>query len=177
MSSIYDEVEQDLETYTNRYIMSTELWSKFDIRDLTQVDFSLWKSIKLISDPSGKFSENLVEVPNNYGGIYIYSIHPGIIPNCGSYVMYIGMASKTDHENLRTRIKQYQKETGASYTRERLHRLFRKWGDYVYLHYLPVDASREEIAELEDRLIASLTPPCNAEIRVKSVKTAVKAFN
>ena len=46
MSSIYDEVEQDLEAFTNTYIMSTELWSKFDIRDLEDVDFSLWKSIK-----------------------------------------------------------------------------------------------------------------------------------
>jgi len=177
MSSIYDEVEQDLESFTNTYIMSPELWHKFDIHDLTEVDFSLWKSIKLIDDTSGKFSEKITDVPNNYGGIYVYSIHSSIIPNSGSYVMYIGMASKTDYENLRARIRQYQKETGPDFTRERLHRLFKKWGNYVYLHYLPVDASREVILTLEDRLIASLTPPCNADIRIKSVKTAVKAFN
>ncbi len=177
MSSIYDDVNQDLEAFRNTYIMSPELWSKFDITDLTEVDFSLWQSMKLIDDDSGKFSENIKDVPDDFGGIYVYCIQPTIIPNCGSYIMYIGMASKTGAENLRTRIRQYQKEMGDNYERDRLHRMFVKWGDYVYLHYLPVDASRETILTLEDRLIASCTPPCNSDIRIKTVKHAVRAFS
>ena len=41
-----------------------------------------------------------------------------------------------------------------------------------------VDAGEEVITALEDRLIGAFgKPPCNAEVRVKSVKEAVRAFN
>ena len=86
------------------------------------------------------------------------------------------MASKTQHENLRARVRSYQIEFGAEFTRERLHRLFVRWGKYVYVRYLPVDAEISLIEELETRLINTVIPPCNAEYRVKSVKQAVNAF-
>ena len=41
-----------------------------------------------------------------------------------------------------------------------------------------VDANGDVITALEDRLIGAFAkPPCNAEVRVKSVKNAVRAFN
>ena len=68
-------------------------------------------------------------------------------------------------------------EFGVNYTRERLHRLFAKWGPYVHVHYLPIDEDKETIQELETRLIATMIPPCNADIQAKSVKRAVRAFS
>ena len=181
MSSIYDidiynPIEDDLEAFQNTYIMSPELWRKFNIDDLAGVDFSKWKRIKLIE--SGSFSDKLSTIPTKYGGIYIYCIEPEIVPNTGCYVMYVGMATKTRSENLRARIKSYSKQMGNEYDRPRLHRLFEKWEDYVYVHYLSIDASKEIIVALDDRLIGAFgKPPCNAEVCVKSVKKAVKAFN
>lgn len=176
MASIYDEVQCDLESYRNTYTMSPELWSKFDIQDLTEVDYSHWSALRLLNDAGSGFSEEVNQIPTDWGGIYVYAIEPGIIPGCGSYIMYIGMASKTPHENLRLRVKSYQKEIGPSFTRDRLHRMFQKWGPYVYVYYLPVNADRDTILELESRMIAVLVPPCNPEIRIKSVKHAVRAF-
>lgn len=173
MSSIYDDLDFDLEAFQNHYIMAPQLWSRFSLSDLTDVNFDNWKTIKLIKDENGQFSDKVNSVPDDVGGIYVYSIEPHIIPNCGSYIMYIGMTAK---QSLRKRVKQYQKETGNNYSRPKLHRLFNKWGEYVYLHFLPIEAPDETIVTVEDRLIAALTPPCNAEIRVESVKRAVKAF-
>ncbi len=181
MNSTYDldifgPIEKDLEAYTNTYIMSPELWRKFNIDDLVGVDFTKWERIKLID--AGTFSKKLSTIPSSYGGIYVYCIEPEIIPGVGCYIMYIGKATKTHYENLQARIKSYSKELGQSSERPRLNRLFTKWGEYVYVHYLTVDAGEEVITALEDRLIGAFgKPPCNAEVRVKSVKEAVRAFN
>lgn len=177
MASIYDTVESDLEAWQNRYIMSPELWSKFSLDELDAVDFTKWESMKLMNDSGDGFSDQTKDIPTKYGGIYVYTINPGIIPICGSYIMYIGMASKTPNENLRYRVRAYQKEIGSGYKRDRIHRLFTKWGKYVYVHYLPIDASEDVILELETRLIAAMVPPCNPDIRAKAVKHAVRAFN
>lgn len=178
MSSIYDEdLSFDLEAWRNEYIMSPQLWSMFAIDDLPNVDFTKWHSMKLMNDTGDSFSQEIRNVPTCYGGIYVYSICPGIIPDCGSYVMYIGKATKTPNENLRNRVRAYQNEIGRNYTRDRLHRLFSKWGKYTYLYYLPVDSDADTILELETRLIAAFVPPCNADIRAKGVKRAVRAFH
>ena len=73
-------------------------------------------------------------------------------------------------------MKSYQKEIGINYTRERLHRLFLKWGKYIYVYFLPINSDKKNIMELDLRLIGALIPPCNADIQAKSVKQAVKAF-
>ena len=180
MNSIYDKdifepIDDDLEKYINRFTMSPALWSKFSISDLPHVDFLNWKREKLIQN--GCFSSSLSSIPTQYGGIYIYCIEPGIVPNLGGYVMYIGKATKTTDENLRARVKSYAKYISDSETRPRLYRLFHKWGEYVYVHFLPVDSTDEEITALEDRLIAAYgKPPCNSDVRIKSVKIAVRAF-
>lgn len=176
MTSIYDPVESDLEAFQNRYIMSPELWEKFTLKGLKNVDFTKWKSIKLMNTNGDAFSNSLDLIPTEYGGIYVYTINPEVLPACGSYIMYIGMATKTSSENLRYRVKSYQREIGTNYTRERLHRLFLKWGKYIYVYFLPINSDKKNIMELESRLIGALIPPCNADIQAKSVKQAVKAF-
>ena len=40
MSSIYDELDFDLEAFQNHYIMSPQLWSRFNVDDLKDVDFN-----------------------------------------------------------------------------------------------------------------------------------------
>ena len=177
MASIYDApIESDVESFQNTYIMVPELWGRFKFDDLKEVDFSKWNSVKLINKEGTAFSEMVNQIPDNSGGIYVYSIEPGIIPNCGTYIMYIGMASKSKNQNLRRRVKAYQLQLGDRYNRDRLHRLFKKWGQYVYVHFLPIQADEKIILEVETRLIAAFIPPCNADIRARTVKKAVKAF-
>lgn len=174
MNSIYDEVDFDLESFIQPFIMAPELWRVFDINDLTDLDFDKWQTLKLLDDDENRFSDHIDLVPQDTGGIYVYCIQPSVLPLCGSYIMYIGM---TADQSLRTRVKQYQRELGPRYKREKLHRMFIKWGKYVHLYFLPVSSAKETIETLEDRLIASLLPPCNPKIRIESVKRAVKAFS
>lgn len=174
MGTLYDPVESDLMSYKVNFILSPELWQKFDLEGIN-VDYSKWERVKMIG-ADGKISPETNRIPNEYGGIYVYTIVSPIIPNGGNYLMYIGKATKTKNENLRARIRSYKKQFGDKYNRSKLHGLFKKWGDYVYVYYLPMKSTSEDITELEDRLIAAYgRPPCNKEILIKTVKDAVDA--
>ena len=175
MESIYGSIESELQSFGKSFILAPELWRKFHIDGIDNIDFSKWKRVKMMDD-NGKLSGYTNEIPSQYGGIYLYSIMPEIIPGCGCYIMYIGMASKTQNENLRVRVRSYKSQFGENYTRDRVHNLFDKWGEYVYVYYLPVEASTEAIEDLETRLIACFLPPCNSDIRDAVVKRKVKAF-
>ena len=174
MGTLYDLVESDLMSYKVNFILSPELWDKFDLEGI-DVDYSKWDRAKMIGDDGGISSETN-RIPKDCGGIYVYTIVSSIIPNGGNYLMYIGKATKTETENLRARVRSYKKQFGDKYNRSKLHSLFTKWGDYVYVYYLPMSSTSKDITELEDRLIAAYgRPPCTKEILIKTVKDAVDA--
>lgn len=174
MGTLYDLVESDLMSYKVNFILSPELWDKFDLEGI-DVDYSKCDRAKMIGDDGGISSETN-RIPKDCGGIYVYTIVSSIIPNGGNYLMYIGKATKTETENLRARVRSYKKQFGDKYNRSKLHSLFTKWGDYVYVYYLPMSSTSKDITELEDRLIAAYgRPPCNKEILIKTVKDAVDA--
>lgn len=172
---IYNPIKNDLKIYQCSFVLAPELWKKYSIDDLPDIDFKKWKRIKLMRD--GNFSKELSQIPTEYGGIYIYCIEPNIVPDIGIYVMYIGKATKTPNQNLRKRVQSYKRDLVDDETRPRIHRLLNLWGDSVYVYYLPINSNKEVITALEDRLIAAYgKPPCNAEVRCKSVRLAVRAF-
>lgn len=177
MSSIYEPIQSEITAFRRRFFLIPELWEKFKFDDLENVDFANWKKIKLMSEDGIFSDEEIKKIPTKYGGIYIYCIQSNVINEVDSYVMYVGMASKTKNENLRRRVSSYKSEIGVGYSRDRIHNLFNRWGKYVYVHYLPIDADREVIEELETRLIGCFIPPCNADIQDAEVKRKVKAFS
>lgn len=163
MESIYTPIESELQNYIRRFYLVPELWNKFNLSELQNIDFSKWQVAKML-DNDGNLSPETNKIPTKYGGIYVYTISPPVIPDCGTYIMYIGMASKTDSQNLRYRVRSYKTQFGEDYTRDRIHNLFSRWGEYVYVHYLPVDADRakpvgadENIALDEDDINAIIT--------------------
>ena len=174
MGTLYDPVESDLASFRIQFILSPELWKKFNIDDIN-VDYSKWARVKMIGE-DGRINPETNKIPDKYGGIYAYVIISPIIPNACNHIMYVGMATKTKTENLRARVRSYQAQFGDKYNRSKLHSLFTKWGDYVHVYYLPMSSSAEDIRMLEDRLIATYgKPPCNKEVLIKSVKDAVDA--
>lgn len=175
MESIYAPIEGEPQIFKKPFILMPELWERFKYDDLPEVDFTNWGKVKIL-DEDGNFSADLKNIPNEYGGIYIFCVVPNIIAECGSYILYIGMATKTDYENLRDRVKSYKTQMDEDYKRHRIHNMFSLWGDYMVVYYLPIDASVEVIQTLEDRLIACFVPPCNSDIRDVEVKRKVKAF-
>lgn len=174
MGTLYDPVQSVLNDFKPAFILSPELWGKFNL-DGINVDYSKWSRVKMI-DSNGELSSDTDQIPTEYGGIYVYAIVPPVIPNCGTYVMYIGMATKTEYENLRARVRSYKRQFGNKYNRSKLHSLFTRWGDYVYVYYLPMNSSSSDIKELEGRLIAAFgKPPCNKQVPIRTVKAAVDA--
>ena len=174
MGTLYDPVESDLASYQMSFILSPELWEKFNLEGIN-VDYSKWARVKMM-DADKELSDETNRIPNDCGGIYVYVIVSPIIPNGGNYLMYIGKATKTESENLRARVRTYKKQFGEKYNRPKLHNMFTKWGEYVYVYYLPMKSSAADIKEIEDRLIAAYgRPPCNKEILIRSVKDAVDA--
>jgi len=176
MSEYYDPVQADPEAYLNHFVMLPELWEAFDVGNLS-VDISHWECLKMLNEQCDDLNRQVSMIPTEYGGIYVYVIKPPVIPECGEYIMYIGKATKTNTQNLRKRVQSYKRELGKNYERDKIHRLFSKWGKYVYVRYLPVPDAKEKIEALEDSLIAALTPPCNPQIRSRRVKCAINAFN
>lgn len=174
MGTLYDPVESDLASYQMTFILSPELWEKFNLEGIN-VDYSKWARVKMM-DADKELSDETNRIPNDCGGIYVYVIVSPIIPNGGNYLMYIGKATKTESENLRAHVRTYKKQFGEKYNRPKLHNMFTKWGEYVYVYYLPMKSSAADIKEIEDRLIAAYgRPPCNKEILIRSVKDAVDA--
>lgn len=176
MEEFFDPVQVDPEAYMNHFVMVPSYWEDFEVSDLP-VDISQWECIKMFDEHCADLNTQITNIPTQYGGIYVYVIRPPVIPSCGEYIMYVGKATKTPNENLRNRVRSYKVELGPKYKRDKIHRLFKKWGRYLYVRYLPISECAATITELEDRLIAALTPPCNPQIRNKGVKNAVKAFN
>ncbi len=107
MGTLYDPVESDLMSYKQTFILSPELWSKFDLEGVN-VDYSKWNRVKMV-DTDGEISSETYNIPTEYGGIYVYSIISPMIPNGGNYLMYIGKATKTENENLRAGVRSYKK--------------------------------------------------------------------
>ena len=176
MSDLYDPVQVDPEAYINHFVMFPNYWEDFNVSDLP-VDISHWECIKMFNECGDDMNAQIANIPTQYGGIYVYVIRPPVIPSCGEYIMYVGKATKTPYQNLRNRIKSYKSELGSNYNRDKIHRMFKKWGKYIYVRYLPISECADTITELEDRLIAALTPPCNSQIRKPHVRHAVNAFN
>ena len=115
MGTLYDPVESDLASYQMTFILSPELWEKFNLEGIN-VDYSKWARVKMM-DADKELSDETNRIPNDCGGIYVYVIVSPIIPNGGNYLMYIGKATKTESENLRARVRTYKKQFGEKYNR------------------------------------------------------------
>ncbi len=168
------DVVQNLQSMTWPFCLSTELWRKCT-NDSFVVDLNHMKKIKYFADNSNKLSKEVDNLPNDSGGVYIYSIENGILPFLGSYIMYVGRARKTNSENLRARAKSHFNQYKRHEENERLERLFDNWEQYVYFSYLPLDQNGM-IDLVEDQLIMALTPPCNKEYPAPKVRKKLSAF-
>lgn len=78
MGTLYDPVESDLASYQMIFILSPELWEKFNLEGIN-VDYSKWARVKMM-DADKELSDETNRIPNDCGGIYVYVIVSPIIP-------------------------------------------------------------------------------------------------
>ena len=132
-------------------------WQSFDKDKFGSIISNTWYEEKFLDDATGSLNDNLTSLPKDKGGIYIFVAKPNIIPDTHMYILYVGRALSTDSQNLRKRVKTYIKDT-----RPRVEKMRKKWGNYLYIKYLPLSDNRM-IEELEKELIRVIYPPCNID--------------
>lgn len=156
------------------YTVSSMLWNKFILPNL-DISFNKWSSIKYLNDTGDDYNEDIVKVPSDKGGLYLFYAKCPVIPGITEYPFYIGRAMLTDGQNLRKRVKEYYSQYKREVDRPKIKLMFRYWADELHLAFLPLNEN-EQIVDLEKILINSLLLPMNDQIPDKEVRDAVKAF-
>jgi len=173
LSKAFD-LGEELTLKTIRYPLHPPLWSKYDI---SSVDLNIvnWNTIKYLNEACDDFSPEIGTLPNNKGGIYLFSIHCPIILGHTEFPAYVGRAQSTDNQNLRKRCREYFTKYLRDDERPKITRMIKYWGKYLYLNYFILDANDDTI-DYEKKLINSLLLPFNDAIPDIEIRQAVKAF-
>lgn len=137
--------------------LDIEKWDTMD-EEIKEAVSSGWNYIKYLDD-AGELSKDINNLPNDCGGIYIFLLRPDKIPRMHRYIMYIGRARRATSFGLRQRCRTY-----ISDTRPEVHRMIHRWGQDLYLYYLPIHESDEFISKVERELNRVIIPPCNSQI-------------
>lgn len=168
------ELQYCIQRHTQSFRLVPNLWENISLEESENISKELRPLKYLTKDERGEESinpeiNNLV--PNDAGGIYFFCIIPPVFESHVSYLMYIGRAQYSTSHNLRKRVKCYWRDE-----RPKLERLFRLWGDYLYLKWIPIKDENSKIRTLEAKLINSFLPPFNTEIPNIKIRQAVNAF-
>lgn len=117
-------------------------------------------------------SDEIKNLPENTGGIYIFYIKGITLPFIEKYITYIGRCQFTESQNIRKRAREYLKDD-----REKIKRMFAHWNKYLYYRYFP-DTDNNRIKANEAMLIRAIAPPFNEQIPNKiEITTSIKAFD
>jgi hypothetical protein len=161
--------------YECTYYLDPNRWRAIpdSIRDI--IHKQKWSELIKYLDSDGNLSEELNELPENEGGIYMFFIQGHTLPEFELYPAYIGRALNTDNQNIQKRIKCYLHESQMN-KRPKIVQLFESWKDYLYIRYF--HTSDNDLIEMEEKvLIRSILPPFNSEIPDRiDFKEPIKAF-
>jgi len=167
-----DIVDNSIPISKVEFILNPLFWNDFndDIKNQLH-SVPIWDEAKFLDD-RGKINPEMSRLPNKAGGIYLFVAKPNLIPNTHSYLMYVGRAHCSNHQNLRKRCREYIKVQ----KRPKITRMINTWGQYLYVRYLPL-TDNDLIDDLESEIISKILPPFNDSIPNKQIRNAVKAFS
>lgn len=166
---------EELKKKTLEFKLHQDLWNKYDFGVL-DIEFSNWKTIKYLNDDGSGFHDDIAELPNDKGGLYLFTIKCEVINGVTTYPVYVGRAQYTDNQNLRKRCREYFTKFKRDNERPRITKMFKYWSNELYLSFLELD-DNVEIIDLEKKIINSLLLPFNTEIPDTEIREAVAAFN
>ena len=93
-------------SYGLTYYHNPLRWEKFMkyLNGNPILDINNWTPEYKFYDENGKKSTLINQLPNDKGGIYIFYLKGICLPFFENYILYIGKASITDNENIRSRL-------------------------------------------------------------------------
>ncbi|MFN8352294.1 MAG: hypothetical protein U0U25_12580 [Flavobacteriales bacterium] len=158
-----------------KYHLFSEHWLSYDYEGVN-LQLANWETIKYLNDVGDDFSVDIDKLPDDEGGLYLFSVRCPIIAGMTEFPVYIGRALKTEHQSLRKRCRSYFTKYARNDERPLIHRMFKYWGPDLYLSFLRL-ADNAVTIEYEKKLINGLLLPCNDSIPDVKVQQAVNAFN
>ena len=168
------ELAENIDKKRVLYKLHQPMWSMYD---LSAIDLNLenWTTVKYMNETGDGFHEDIGQIPNNTGGIYLFSIKCPLIPGMTDFPAYIGRAKLTEGQNIRKRCREYFTKWYRSDERPKITRLINYWGKDLYLSFMEI-GDNDDIVHFEKYLINSLLLPFNDKIPDKEIQDAIKAF-
>ena len=123
-------------------------------------DVQNWSSeIKYLNHSNDSISDEINNIPNNTGGIYMFFIKGINLPFIENYIIYIGRSRFTENQNIRKRAKEYFTDK----KRPMIIKMFKHWKNHLYYRYYQ-DTDNRRISDNEIQLIRAILPPLNEVI-------------
>lgn len=157
-----------------RYILSDDLWSRYDLNTFN-LDFTTWPSVKYLNNDGSELNTEVSNIPKGNGGLYLFYVPCPVLPGIMEFPLYIGRAQKTAGQNLRKRVKEYFQLYNSDDERPKIYKMLQLWGSQLRVAYHVLDEN-SDVIELEKRIINSTLLPMNDQIPDSDIKAAVKAF-
>lgn len=136
-------------------------------------DVNNWSDeIKYLNESNDGLSEDIRNLPNNTGGIYVFYVKGLNLSFIENYILYIGRCQYTEGQHIRKRAREYYTDT-----RDLIVQMFDRWKECLYYRYYP-DTDNDKIKNNEIKLIRSILPQYNEAIPDKiDIQESVPAFN
>jgi excinuclease UvrABC nuclease subunit len=166
---------KDIRSHSTEFKLYPPLWDSFDIPFEIMNSLS-WKEHKFLNEAGDDFSDEIKNLPNDKGGIYIFIIKSRVLPTVSEYLAYIGRAQLTENHSLRIRCRKYLNEYLKDKERPKITRMIEFFKNHLFLRYAEIN-DNNLIIDLEAKLINSILPPFNDKIPDKRIRDAVTAFN
>jgi len=170
---------QNIHNHKLPFRLYPALWDEFNSANFNFLDNEIIQ-IKYLNNDGSNFNVDVDNIPNDKGGIYFFYIKFDKISEIANYLVYIGRAQSTIHQNLNKRCKEYfngyKNDPALKKMRPKIYRMLHTWGKNLYLKFIIIN-NNDKIKELEEDLINTILPPFNDQIPKKEISDAIKAFN
>ena len=166
-------VENDEKLFEIAYYHRPQRWFENCVDSRNQiVDENNWSpEIKYLNNSDDGLSDEITNLPNNTGGIYVFYIKGICLPFIENYIVYIGRCKYTDTQNIKKRAREYFTDD-----RPMIKAMFRHWKKHLYYRYYP-DTDNDNIDSNEIKLIRTILPPFNERIPDKiDIQPTISAF-
>lgn len=166
-------VDDDNKVFDVTYFHNPSRWVEFAIDPNNPIaNEANWsKEMKYLNDTNDDISDEIKNIPNNTGGVYMFFIKGLSLTFIEKYIVYIGRCQYTEDQNIRKRAKEYFKDN-----RDFIKSMFSHWKEYVYYRYFP-DTDNDRIKENEALLLNAIWPPLNPTIPSRiDVQPKINAF-
>lgn len=166
-------IDDENKLFDITYYHNPNRWAEFAIDQTNPIaNEANWsKEIKYLNDANDDVSDEIKNIPNNTGGVYMFFLKGKTLPFIEKYIVYIGRCQYTEDQNIRKRANEYFKDE-----RDFIKGMFNHWKSFVYYRYFP-DTDNNRIKANEALLLNAIWPPFNPTIPNKiEIQPAINAF-